>query len=280
MAQSTDLIHPSRGNVRDDRRDIGLLIGVANGDREVVFTPSADRHILIAGGARGGKSMVLRNLADSARAAGHRVIFITPTISQQPGQRTGAGPGELVGILTDLVAEIHATSGLLRSNGAADIGALPETLRPDPIFLAIDNFDDILTENTHGTPSRNSRGAQRRINNQLANTARAKTLQRLSHLTHVAQSVGITIALVVDKLTPERTRKLPGGDAFKSDLTRLLLGPATASERKGALRQRTPAPIITSADPHGYGAYETRDGNLALIRVDALTTIPPEASPA
>jgi hypothetical protein len=241
---------------------------------------NSDRHLYMAsGGIPTHNSVLGSNLIVAALQRGDDVYVIDPVkrmadyASFKPYL---AGYAELdvveaLGLLqivkTECARRKEINARHMASNFESDL--IPEDERYPHMFVMIDEAMSLLVPKKGRVTSKSFEAED--VNTDVAERASEISKQKIgtmvSEVMREARSLGVTVALGLQKLDKEILNALPLDNDTKENAGRILLGTASSAVRQSVLRQpeNTPELAIENSSP-GRGVFEPISGRGAIFQ--------------
>ena len=204
----------------------------------VSYDPKVDAHILIAGASGGGKSVSLQVILYPAAMHGCEIYVVDPTkggadfgFVKPYASAFAATIEEADAVMKHVYTEVLRRKALNTSHQVGSYRDLPEDIRPQHIYLVMDEFTSLMqpdpvSKTVSDDPEvEDDRQAQLR-----ANAAKARIGTMTGKIAREARSAGVTLVLATQKLSAKMLDTIPGAGDLKA-LTLDTKLPVPASDR-------------------------------------------------
>ncbi len=242
----------------------------------VVFDPKDTAHLMLLGLSGSGKSVAVQVLLYGALRRQWHCVVINPV--KGAGDYMFAEPFldgaclELddyfapAAMMRTLYDEVARRMRLLGEYGVTKIDDLPEEVRPRRFFVILDEFTSLIEQ--EAVPARSDEIELERERERIIarNTAKRYVAQYTGKILREARAAGFSLMLATQKLTAKSLDPVPGGSDMKAQLSRILLGNASYSDKMSALRQPDKAPDLGAEVPPGRGIFEPSIGVGQIIQ--------------
>lgn len=248
----------------------------------VIFDPK-DGHAMLAGVSGAGKSVLAQTFITSAAAHDELVYIIDPMKGGadfnfvRPYASAFADSIETAAAALKCVyAQVVERKNLNAAHGVPSFTDLPAEVRPQRIWVLIDEFTSLLGKEIVPDASNDPEQEAEREHIIRLNQDKATIGVMTGKIAREARSAGVTLLLGTQKLSAKTLDAIPGGD-LKTNLARTLLGKASYGDRMSALRNPDDAPDLGSFIPKGRGLWEPLVGPTQVVQSwfapqDALAT--------
>jgi hypothetical protein len=175
---------------------------------------------------------------------------------------------EAVAVMKAVYAEVIRRKNLNAANGVGGYRELPEDIRPNHIYVVMDEFTSLMqTEAVQKTPFDDPEAEAEREETIAGNQRRQYIGTMTGKIAREARSAGVTLILATQKLSAVVLDSIPGANDLKTNLARMLMGNATFGEKMSALKNPMEAPEMGDIIPKGRGLWESTEGNARLMQV-------------
>jgi S-DNA-T family DNA segregation ATPase FtsK/SpoIIIE len=241
----------------------------------VMFDPTIDPHILVAGTSGGGKSVALQLLLYSAVLHHCEVYVIDPTkagadfqFAYPYAKAFASTVSEAAAVMKAIYAEVSRRRDLNAKHKVGSYRQLPDDIRPKHIYVFMDEFTSLMqTDPVSKVESDDPEVERERELSILGNQSKLYIGTMAGKIAREARSAGVTLVLATQKLSAVMLDGIPGANDLKTNLARMLVGSATFGEMQSALRNPSEAPPLGDVIPRGRGRWESTGGNAQVIQV-------------
>jgi hypothetical protein len=220
-------------------------------------------------------SVSLQVLIYPAAVAGADIYVIDPTkggadfLFVEPYAKAFAATiEEAAAIMKAVYAEVVRRKNLNAEYGVGGYRDLPENVRPNHIYLLMDEFTSLMQADPVSKNASDDPEVEReREMLILGNSKKAYIGTMAGKIAREARSAGVTLFLATQKLSAAMLNEIPGAADLKTNLARMLMGNATFGEKQSALKNAMEAPELGDVIPKGRGLWESAEANARLMQV-------------
>lgn len=218
----------------------------------VFFDPQ--EHLLVIGGTGSGRTVASRAVIYGLLAGGAELYVVNSTrgLDLEFAERYTSGFADNISdtllAMEYVRTEIGRRSRLLGSHGVPEIADLPAGVRPEPLFIMVDEFASLSTK--HPVVGKDTAAEA---------LARQEIIALAGSIAREGRAAGVT--LLVDA-----QRVGAAANGLKENTSHLLLGRQSQQDRDAALRDAGAADIVPQGAPMGAGIWEPQDRPGAAVQ--------------